>query len=115
MSKRTKTIKCGKCGKRMSRDIVSEHGHTPQTCSNWPQESDAMGVHPAQAKEYSDYLREKGVPTEINADGNPILTSRYHRKRVCAVTDTYDRDAMYGDQERQTPLPEKTPRRRHAS
>lgn len=114
MSDFAKTIKCEKCGKLMGIDPVAQQGHRPNTASNWPQESDAMGVHPAQAKEYSDYLREKGVPTEINSDGNPILTSQHHRKRVCAATDTYDRNASYGDQSRQTPLPERTPRRRHA-
>ena len=114
MSDFAKTIKCKKCGKLMGINPAAQHRHRPSTSSCWPQESDAMGVHPAQAKEYSDYLREKGVPTEVNSEGNPILTSRGHRKRVCAVTQTYDRNAGYGDQSRQTPLPEKTPRRRHA-
>jgi len=77
-------------------------------------ESDAAGVHPAQAKEYADYLRMKGVPTEVLPNGNPVFTSREHRKRVCAATGQYDRNAGYGDQSRTTPLPEKTPRRRHA-
>lgn len=113
VSERKKEIVCANCSKLMRRDIVAEHSGRPDTPSNWPQESDAMGVHPAQAKKYSDYLRDKGVPTEINSDGNPILTSQHHRKRVCAATDTYDRNAGYGDQSRQTPLPERTPRRRH--
>lgn len=106
--------KCPDCGGIMSIDPAAQQGHRPNTASNWPQESDAMGVHPVQAKEYSEYLRERGVPTEINADGNPILTSQHHRKLVCAATETYDRNAGYGDQSRQTSLPEKTPRRRHA-
>ena len=111
MSKFTKTIKCKECGKLMGIDPAAQLKGTPRP-SCWPMESDAMGVHPAQAKEYAEYLRGKGVPTEINADGNPVLTSRHHRKRVCAVTDTYDRNAGYGDQSRQTPLPERSPRNR---
>jgi hypothetical protein len=113
MSMFAKTIICVKCKRLMGIDPAAQQGHRPNTASNWPQESDAMGVHPDQAKEYGDYLREKGVPTEINSEGNPVLTSRHHRKLVCAATDTYDRNAGYGDQSRQTPLPEKTPRRRH--
>ena len=112
MSDFSKTIVCEKCGNLMGIDLVAQQYKTPGT-SCWPMESDAMGVHPAQAKEYSDYLREKGVPTEVNTEGNPILTSRHHRKLVCAATDTYDRNAGYGDQSRRTPLPERTPRRRH--
>lgn len=114
MSEFSKTIVCDKCERLMGIDLVSQQGHRPNTAGAWPMESDAMGVHPAQAKEYSDYLREKGVPTEVNTEGNPVLTSQHHRKLVCAATDTYDRNAGYGDQSRRTPLPERTPRRRHA-
>ena len=111
MSDFAKTVECEKCGKLMGIDPAAQKCKTPGA-SCWPMESDAMGVHPAQAKEYSDYLKEKGVPTEINSDGNPVLTSRHHRKLVCAATDTYDRNAGFGDQSRQTPLPERTPRTR---
>ena len=111
MSDFAKTIECKKCGKLMGIDPAAQLSKTSRP-SCWPQESDAMGVHPAQAKEYAEYLRDKGVPTEINTDGNPILTSRHHRKLVCAATDTYDRNAGYGDQSRQTPLPKRSPRTR---
>ena len=113
MSEFAEHIVCDKCGKLMGIDLRAQHCKTPKP-SCWPMESDAMGVHPAQAKEYSDFLRERGVPTEINADGNPILTSRHHRKLVCAATGQYDRNAGYGDQSRTSPMPERTPRRRHA-
>lgn len=113
LSKFSPNVDCPECGGQMGIDPVAQHRKTKGTPGAWPMESDAMGVHPAQAGEYSDYLRDKGVPTEINAEGNPILTSRLHRKRLCAVTDTYDRSAGYGDQSRVTPLPERTPRRRH--
>jgi len=112
LSKFKKTCECDKCGERMGINIKAQQSNRRTTAGAWPMTSDAMGVHPAQAKEYADYLRMKGVPTEINADGNPILTSRNHRKRVCAATGQYDRNAGYGDQSRTTPLPEKTPRKR---
>ena len=108
-----KTIQCKECGKRMGIDIQAQQSNRRTTPGTWPMESDAAGVHPAQAKEYADYLRSKGVPTEVKPNGNPVFTSRDHRKRVCAATGQYDRNAGYGDQSRQTPLPEKTPRRRH--
>ncbi|MBE3088308.1 MAG: hypothetical protein IMZ71_04265 [Chloroflexi bacterium] len=96
----------------MRRDLKAELSGFVNRPGKWPMESDAAGVHPAQAKEYADYLRGKGVPTEVLPNGNPVFTSREHRKRVCAATGQYDRNAGYGDQSRTTPLPEKTPRKR---
>jgi len=92
-----KTIPCS-CGKDMTIDIAAQQGGMKDTASNWPMESDACGVHPDQAKEYAKYLREKGVPTEVLPNGNPVFTGRDHRKKVCAVTGMYDRNAGYGDQ-----------------
>lgn len=82
----------------MHRDFKAEQTGFVDRPGTWPMESDACGVHPDQAKEYAAYLREKGVPTEVNSDGNPVFTSREHRKRVCAATGMYDRNAGYGDQ-----------------
>lgn len=90
-------IKCTECGGLMGINIAAQQQGVKDTASNWPMASDALGVHPDQAKEYSDYLRSKGVPTEINSDGNPVLTSQRHRKNVCAATQMYDRNAGYGD------------------
>lgn len=112
MSEFTKTIECEKCGLLMGINIQAQQSNRRTTASNWPMESDAAGVHPAQAKEYAEYLRAKGVPTEVLSNGNPIFTSQHHRKLVCAATGQYDRNASYGDQSRQSPLPEKTPRNR---
>ena len=91
-------IKCPKCGGKMGIDIAAQHsGYKDVLSNNWPMASDALGVHPDQAKGYAEYLRSNGVPTEINSDGNPVLTSQKHRRDVCAATDMYDRNAGYGD------------------
>ena len=97
MSEFAETIICDKCKNFMDIDHVAQHSETKQTASCWPMESDAAGVHPAQAKEYSDHLRDQGVPTEVKPNGNPILTSQHHRAEVCRVTGMYDRNAGYGD------------------
>jgi len=82
----------------MSRDLAAEGMRFKDTPGAWPMESDAAGVHPDQAKEYSEFLKSKGVPTEINPEtGNPIFTSREHRKKFCQVTEMYDRNAGIGD------------------
>ena len=93
-----KTTPC-RCGKDMVIDITAQQSGRKDTAANWPMESDACGVHPDQARDYAKYLREQGVPTEVNpVTGNPVFTGRDHRKRVCAVTGMYDRNAGYGDQ-----------------
>ena len=91
-------ILCAECSKIMEIDMVAQHGKTVATPGKWPMESDAAGVHPDQAKELSEHVRVRGVPTEINMEtGNPIFTSQAHRKRFCQVTNLYDRNASFGD------------------
>ena len=97
LSEFKETIRCPECKGKMHIDIVAQQRSVRPNCMNWPMESDALGVAPEQAKEYAEYLRERGVPTEINSEGNPILTSREHRRRVCEATGAYDRNAGYGD------------------
>ena len=63
----------------------------------WPILSDAAGVHPKQAKELSDFLKSKGVPTEVRSDGRPVLTDRAHRKAFLKARGFHDRNAGYGD------------------
>jgi len=97
MSEFSEFTECPECGGTMGIDIAAQQNGMRDTPSNWPLESDAAGVHPDQAKEYGDYLREKGVPTEIRENGNPVFTSQRHRKLVCQATGMYDRNASYGD------------------
>jgi hypothetical protein len=114
LSEFAETIVCGKCNKPMGIDPVAQHGGKRDTPSNWPMESDALGVHPDQAKGYSDYLRERGVPTEIKENGNPVLTSQHHRKLLCQATQMYDRNAGYGDPTPKHNMRKKKARVRHA-
>jgi hypothetical protein len=113
LSEFNETILCAKCKKFMEIDPVAQHGKTKQTPSNWPMESDAAGVHPAQAKEYSDYLRDKGVPTEVRPNGNPVFTSQHHRAEVCKATGMYDRNAGYGDRAPANNMKKRKQRLRH--
>ena len=96
VSKFKQSIKCSECKGRMFINVVKQQ-KSVKDISCWPMESDALGVHPAQAKEYAEYLRSRGVPTEVNSEGNPILVSREHRRQVCDATGMYDRNAGYGD------------------
>jgi hypothetical protein len=99
LSKFRQSTPCNSCGGKMFIDVVKQQKNVRNiTSKNWPMESDALGVHPEQAKEFSEFLKKSGVPTEVLPNGNPVLTSRKHRKEVCAATGMYDRNAGYGDQ-----------------
>jgi len=51
----------------------------------WPMTCYASGVHPDQAGELRDYLRKRGVPTEVNRNGDPVYESATHQKKALAV------------------------------
>ena len=108
LSKFKQSISCKQCGGKMFIDIVEQQKDVILTCGRgWPMESDALGVHPDQAQEFGQFLKERGVPTTVLPNGNPVLASRKHRKEVCAATGMYDRNAGYGDQAPQHVKPRK--------
>lgn len=107
-------IKCPACSGQMNIDIAAQQKDIKSTGVGWPMVSDALGVHPAQAQEFGQFLREQGVPTEVLPNGNPVLVSREHRKKVCAATGMYDRNAGYGDQAPQHVRPKTKQRRCYA-
>lgn len=74
-------------------------GAAPMTesTSAWPIKSDALGVHPKQAREAEEHARQKGVPTEFTPQGQPVFRSREHRKQYCRAYGVYDRNGGYGD------------------
>lgn len=84
-----------------------DDGGGGQTCGSSlvgfkPIHSDSLGVHPRQVKKAQESAASKGVPTEFDKKGRPIFTSRLHRKRYCQAYGFFDRDAGYGDAQRQT-------------
>lgn len=74
-------------------------GRSPQQrrTTKWPIHSDSMGVAPSQAKDLEKFLASRGVPTEVDSDGNPVLTGPRHRKRVAEARGFYDRNGGYSD------------------
>jgi len=51
----------------------------------------ASGVQPDQAQELRDYLKDRGVPTEVNKDGDPIYTSQKHQDKALKVRGMYNK------------------------
>jgi len=89
---------CSGCGSLSNRDLRAEHGNFKNCAANWPMESDAAGVDVSQVSEATAHARAVGVPTEFNPEtGNPIFTSRNHRKRYCEAVGLYDRNGGYSD------------------
>lgn len=54
----------------------------------------ASGVHPEQAQELRDHLKDRGCPTEITSSGDPIYTSPRHRKKALKCRGMNDANAF---------------------
>lgn len=65
-----------------------------------PLHSEALAVHPDLIGEAVADAAKKGVPTEFDADGDPIFTCRSHRARYMNAYGFYDRDGGYSDAQR---------------
>lgn len=69
--------------------------------SNYPMESDAMGVNPTQIQQQMDYDRKLGVPTSYNPrTGAAVYTDSGHRRRHCEAHGFFDRNGSYSDPQR---------------
>ena len=74
------------------RDFRAEHNPRRAAANAWPIEPCyASGVHPEQADELRKYLSDRGCPTEVNRDGDPIYRDRHHRRRALALRGMHDR------------------------
>lgn len=68
-------------GRIAARDYRAELAPTHSTGAGWPMAPCyASGVQPEQRYVLQNYLANKGVPTEVNRNGDPIYTSPSHQK-----------------------------------
>lgn len=80
------------------RHVMAYHADWSHcAAAGWPMTSNAMGVHPSQVRQAEEHSRRMGVPTHYTPTGEPILTSRSHRRRYAHAIGMYDRNAGYGD------------------
>lgn len=77
-------------GVDFKRSFQAENVGTPPT-KGWPIECLGSGVNAAQRQELGDFLKKKGVPTEISEDGNPIYRDANHRKKALKVRNFVDK------------------------
>lgn len=99
-----KNLKCEKqtddgiCNGVAERDYVGEHNGFAHRPGNWPMRSDAMGVHPDDAKAAYEASVKAGVPTQFDGKtGEAIFESPGHRKKYCETFGAFDRNGGYGD------------------
>ena len=63
----------------------------------WPMVSEACAVHTSQIAEATEIARKKGVPTEYDKIGRPILTDRGHRRAYNKAFGLRDNNGGFGD------------------
>lgn len=68
-----------------------------KTKAKWPITPDAMGIDDEDIPRTEARLAQRGIPTKYNADGNPIIESPSHYRKVCKELGFYMRNASYGD------------------
>lgn len=75
--------------------IVRAKSH--QHAGNYPMASYAVGVGASQVPEEREAARKAGVPTEFTSEGDPIFTSRGHRKKYLKHIGYHDRNSFDGN------------------
>lgn len=96
-TERCKTCEFSPC---RCEDLASGFFGNAHRAACWPLVSDAMAVHPSQAKEAHALAQKLGVPTDFTKAGQPIFSDANHRKRFCEAHGFYDRNGGYSDPQR---------------
>lgn len=68
-------------GKSAKRTLKGQSLSVPAT-SGWPITCYASGVNAEDAGELRDHLAQKGVPTEVTPDGDPVYTDAVHQRKA---------------------------------
>jgi hypothetical protein len=92
VGKQPKELKLGG-GKVAFRDFASERVGVPPT-KGWPIECIGSGVNASQAGDLRQHLMDKGVPTEVTSDGNPIYRNSKHRRKALKARGLCDKSAF---------------------
>jgi len=82
------------CERCLMAELASQAGQRPGT---WPMRSQALAVHPRQAKQYAEFAERHGVPTHFDERGRPEFRTKYHRKQYAELVGATDMDGGYGD------------------
>ena len=78
-------------GENAFRDYRAEQVKVPAT-SGWPIECVASGVNATDAGKLRKFFKDRGCPTEVTRDGDPIYRDRAHRDRALRLRGLHDRN-----------------------
>ncbi len=84
-------------GRRARRDFRAEGRSISTVPSNYPRESDSMGVAPSQVKEAYEASVEAGCPTQFTSEGSAIITSAQHDKALARSLAMHQNNAGWND------------------
>lgn len=76
------------------RSFRAERVGIPPT-TGWPLTCVASGVNANQAQELREHLANRGCPTEVTNDGDPVYRDAQHRKKALKVRGLHDRSGYY--------------------
>ncbi len=74
-----------------SVSVKNGNGRVKRT---WPLECIGSGVNAEQAPELRKHLKDKGIPTEVTPDGNPVYTSAAHRRKALRARGLVDKNSF---------------------
>ena len=89
-----KPLKCEKCKAKMTRLLV--FNSPKKRCDTYPYASYAVGIDPSEVPAQRKLDKAAGVPTEYK-HGDPVFTSRNHRKRYLKHIQFHDRNSYDGN------------------
>ncbi len=79
-------------GQTAKRCFAAENSTVPPT-TGWPMECVGSGVNSADRGKLETLLKDRGVPTKVSADGNPIYNNANHRKKALKARGFFDKNA----------------------
>ena len=75
------------------RDFAAEQGgRRRSTGEGWPMAPCVgSGVNAAQASELRTFLKDRGCPTEVTSEGDPVYTSPRHQAKALKLRGMHNR------------------------
>jgi putative FmdB family regulatory protein len=90
-----KPLKCEICGAKMGRLLV--FAGKSRGGNGYPMASYAVGIGACEVPAQMIIDKKAGVPTNYTKDGDPIFTSRGHRKKYLKHVGFHDRNSFDGN------------------
>jgi putative FmdB family regulatory protein len=86
-----KAAACPDCGKPAVRDFVSEQGGRRRNATAYPVYSISMGVSEDEIPEARRNLAAAGIPTDFTPEGDAIVESRSHHRKLMKHHGMFDK------------------------